>query len=272
KQMNQFQSDLFNFIDYDLTGVIIQSALYEMNRAKHTLANFIETINLDKQEKEQRRRNLLKSQEEMEIIINKLPYDLYMTRLEQKTTKQLYYVEDRLSIRFHDMFKEKFNPTTINQVGRNAKFQLENSMQQLLDYVGYELLQEIRAVALRMEAYMRELFQEANKELVASMNKIDSNFILSSINELNWETPRFKKGCHDLVNTVFNADLGIFTGTNSFSVKNEKDIMTEASYDSLTLCIKSYIEEAQKEIDQAYSKQWINSMTGRRKDMAKGTS
>src|SRR5699024_12568794 len=113
-----------------------------------------------------------------------------------------YYVEDRLSIRFHDMFKEKFKTTPLNQVGRNAKFQLENSMQQLLDYVGYELLQEIRAVALRMEAYMRELFQEANKELVASMNKIDSNFIPSTINALHWETPRFTKAFHDLHITV----------------------------------------------------------------------
>src|SRR5690625_4375239 len=237
-QMEKFKNDLFNFIDFELTDVIIQTAFHEMNRAKHILANYIDTASLDVKQQEQLRIDLLKSQEKMEAAIHDFSNDLYINRLEQRISKQLYYVEDRLSIRFHDMFKEYFNPTTINETGRKAKLQLEKSMQKLLDYMGYELLQEIRAVALRMEAYMRELLQEADSGLETAMNKIDPNFIASSATEPEWETPNFDIAFKEMNVDVFKNDLAIFKGTKSFFVKNEKDIMKEAIYETHVPYIK----------------------------------
>lgn len=266
-QMAKFKNDLFNFIEFELTGLIIQSAFHEMNRAKHILANYIDTASLDVKQQEQLRIDLLKAQEEMEAAIHDLPNDLYINRLEQKISKQLYYVEDRLSIRFHDMFKEHFNPTTINETGRKAKLQLENSMQKLLDYTGYELLQEIRAVALRMEAYMRDLFQEADSGLETDTNKIDPNFIASSATEPEWETPNFDMAFKEMNVDVFETDLAIFKGTKSFFVKNEKDIMKEAIYQTLVPYIKDYIVDAESSMNQSYSAQWQKGMEDRKNGM-----
>src|SRR5699024_1892850 len=266
-QMAKFKNDLFNFIEFELTGLIIQSAFHEMNRAKHILANYIDTASLDVKQQEQLRIDLLKAQEEMEAAIHDLPNDLYINRLEQKISKQLYYVEDRLSIRFHDMFKEHFNPTTINETGRKAKLQLENSMQKLLDYTGYELLQEIRAVALRMEADMRDLFQEADSGLETDTNKIDTNFIASSATEPEGETPNFDMAFKEMNVDVFETDLAIFKGTKSFFIKNEKDIMKEAIYQTLVPYIKDYIVDAESSMNQSYSAQWQKGMEDRKNGM-----
>src|SRR5699024_10173486 len=46
-QMAKFKNDLLNFIEFELTGLIIQSAYHEMNRANHILANYIDTASLD---------------------------------------------------------------------------------------------------------------------------------------------------------------------------------------------------------------------------------
>lgn len=265
KQMDRFTNDLFNFIEYDLTGVIIQSATHEMNRAKQLLANFIETINLDVQEKEHARINLLKSQEKMETAVHYLTGELYIKQIAQKIEKQLYYVEQRLSIRFHDMFKEMFNPATITETGRKSTLQLENSMRQLLDYVGYELLQEIRAVSLRIEALMRELLLKANNEIVDALKEVEPKFIASSANKEEWETPIFEIAFEQLEVTVFKNDLSIFRGTKSFFVKNEKDIMKEAIYDTLTQYIKQYIIKAHEDMQSSYSSQLQNSVKSRNK-------
>src|SRR5699024_12857060 len=71
----------------------------------------------------------------------------------------LYFVLDRLYIAFHDMFTEFFNPSTINTTGKQAQNQLEINRNQFVDYVGYKLLQEVRAVSLRIEAYIRDLLK-----------------------------------------------------------------------------------------------------------------
>jgi len=165
------------------------------------------------------------------------------------------------------MFKEHFNPTTINETGRKAKLQLENSMQKLLDYTGYELLQEIRAVALRMEAYMRDLFQEADSGLETDTNKIDPNFIASSATEPEWETPNFDMAFKEMNVDVFETDLAIFKGTKSFFVKNEKDIMKEAIYQTLVPYIKDYIVDAESSMNQSYSAQWQKGMEDRKNGM-----
>lgn len=272
QQMATFKTDLFNFIEYELTGVITQSALYEINRAKHLLTNFIDAVNLDVQGKEQLRVNLLKSQEKMEEIIKHFSVNLYINRLVQKIDKQLYYVEDRISIRFHDMFKEKFNPTTINEAGRKANLQLENSMHQLLEYVGYELLQEVRAVSLRMEAFMRKLLQEANNDLMESLKEIEPNFTTPSISENDWKTPNYDIAFQELDADMFKKALAIFKGTKSFFVKNEKDIMKEAIYDTLVPFIKNYINDTQQKMNNSYSSQWQDVVENRKQGMTKDIS
>src|SRR5699024_7781488 len=112
QQMEIFKKHFLNFINQDLAEIIIKSAIFEINRAKQTLANYIETSNLDMKEKEVFRISLLQKQETIENMIEDYTFKIYTERLEQKIEKQLYYVEERLSIRFHDMFKEIFNPTS----------------------------------------------------------------------------------------------------------------------------------------------------------------
>src|SRR5690625_7992250 len=94
-------------------------------------------------------------------------------QLKERIERQLYYVMDRLYIRFHDMFSEHFNPTTITGEGRLAREQLEINGKKLIDYVGYELLQEIRAISLRVESYINELLHLANEEIHKNIVTID---------------------------------------------------------------------------------------------------
>ena len=69
------------------------------------------------------------------------------------------FICERLYIRFHDMFTEFFL-STINASGKQAYKQLETSRNKFIDYIGYELLQEIRAVAIRIEAYLKDMLKQ----------------------------------------------------------------------------------------------------------------
>src|SRR5690625_3730371 len=255
QQMEIFKKHFLNFINQDLAEIIIKSAIFEINRAKQTLANYIETSNLDMKEKEVFRISLLQKQETIENMIEDYTFKIYTERLEQKIEKQLYYVEERLSIRFHDMFKEIFNPTSINETGKRARKQIEQCMVELLDYVGYELLQELRAVSLRIEAFLRELGQEANNDIHLAAEEIEEKLTLSNLRHIDWKTPALQQAFSDVDINVFKKDLAIFKGTKLFFEKNEKNKMKEAIYDTLVPFIKDYTKDAQSHMNKVYLSQ-----------------
>ncbi len=50
--MKTFEHDFYNFIEKELVALTVQSAIWDINRAKITLQNFIDSANLDQSEKE----------------------------------------------------------------------------------------------------------------------------------------------------------------------------------------------------------------------------
>ncbi|ASK63415.1 hypothetical protein CFK37_15245 [Virgibacillus phasianinus] len=259
-QMYHFEEQFYNFIHHDLTKLSIESALWDMNRAHHAISSYAASLKLSEQEKVKQRNNLQHNKEEAFQVIRELDKDSYTNAISQKIDKQLVYVLDRLSIRFHDMFKEMFNPTTIQDSGKEGKLQIENSMQELLDYVGYELLQELRAVSLRIEAQIRELVDEIGKVVKGKIINIDDRFALPSRNEIDLATPNFNQAFRDLDLVVFSKALSSYKGTKSFFEKNEKERMKEAIFAVLKPFAKEYLDANKQMMDISYMEQWNDTM------------
>lgn len=272
EQMEVFNENLFNFIHYDLAKVIIKSSVFEITRAQQTLEGYIETSKLDQLEKDRLHTELLEKQKQATHMIQAFDDNVYLQRLLQKVEKQLYYVEERLSIRFHDMFKEKFNPASVNEAGRKARGQLEKNLLELLDYAGYELLQEVRAVSLRVESFITELSQELDVELKTRLNKIEKKFAFSELSAADWHTPEYEQAFIELESNVFNDDLALFRGTKSFFEKNEKDLMKESIYETLIPHIKQYVKMSQDIMDQSYMSQWKIKMEERKQTLLEDLS
>src|SRR5699024_12714295 len=95
---------------------------------------------MDEQEKEKYRLLLLETKSELNQTIEEPQAELYSERISQRIDRQLHYVKERLSIRFHDLFKDRFNPVTISASGRKANQQLKDQLNILIDDTGYELL------------------------------------------------------------------------------------------------------------------------------------
>src|SRR5699024_10674795 len=136
--------------------------------------------------------------------------DISQQRIAERIERQLHFVLERLYIRFHDMFTEHFNPTTITASGRQAIAELEHNRNQFIDYVGYELLQEVRAVSLRIEAYMKELLKNTYDEIQQEIEKVDTTFIIPSLNETKIETPSYEQAFQEINMATFASALKIF--------------------------------------------------------------
>src|SRR5699024_12739128 len=98
-------------------------------------------------------------------IVNDVDMLSSLKRVQERIERQLLFVLERLYIRFHDMFAEYFIASTIKASGRDGVEQIKKQRYEFVHYVGYELLQEVRAVSLRLESYMTELLPEQHTSL-----------------------------------------------------------------------------------------------------------
>ncbi|MFZ3577747.1 dynamin family protein [Virgibacillus sp. DJP39] len=258
--MYNFEEQFYQFIHHDLTKLSMDSALWDMGRAYNAISGYLASTQMSENEKIKQKESLREKQVAASQIINELDLESYKQSILQKIEKQLFYVLERLSIRFHDMFKEMFNPTTIQDSGKAGREQIQKSMEELLDYVGYELLQELRAVSLRVEAQIREFIDEVNSQASERINQIDHHFVLPSGNELGLTTPNFTQAFTSVEVSMFSKVLSSFKGTKSFFEKNEKQEMKEEIFTVLKPFAKVYLDENKQVMDTAYVDQWNYTM------------
>lgn len=260
-KMQKFENRFDQFIKSDLAKLTIQSALWDMHRTSQSLEQYIASVNMDEDAKEKRREELLRHQDQFNHDVDAVSSDTYKKKLTQRVERQLYYVQERLSIRFHDMFKEMFNPTKITESGRKGQTQLKSCLNNLIEYVGHELLQEVQAVSLRMEAFIEQLAGDLHGHLAVMGEKNDELFILPNLSKQKLTTPEYSQAFEQLDRSIFDKALKLFKGTKAFFEKNEKEQMKEAIYEAMKPFIATYIDDHKNILTAHYLQEWQQVMT-----------
>ncbi|GGJ85054.1 GTPase [Lentibacillus kapialis] len=255
-QMADFEAAFTQFIHHELAAITLYSAVRDIQRAKQAVEQYLDSLQMNASEKEQARTDLMEKQTSLIKLVDDIDSGLYEQKISQKLEKQLYYVLERLSIRFHDLFKETFNPATITGSGKEAKQQLENSLWNLLDYAGYELLQELRAVSLRIESFIYDLKREVHLDYTSRSGAIDNGFLLPDFEQSELSTPDYDQAFVNLNPHTFDKELKHFSGTKAFFAKNEKEHMKESLFDRLYPFADDYIAENHKKMRASYTLQW----------------
>ncbi len=255
-EMQQFEEAFFAFIEKDLIALTIDSSIWDMKRAKWTLEEFIQSQTLDESAKSAKRNQLIEQKEAAVTRLHELTVDVYEQRLTDRIERQLHFVLERLYIRFHDMFTEHFNASTINASGKKAAEQLQQCRNRFIQYTGYELLQEVRAVSLRIEGYMRELQRDLHQQLQQEAEAIHSSFVLGDLNKQELSTPEYMQAFETLDVGIFQKALKRFKNTKSFFEQNERKKMEEDFYNILQPYTAAYLKDAHQLMQAQYTTSW----------------
>ncbi|PAV29402.1 hypothetical protein CIL05_11075 [Virgibacillus profundi] len=255
-EMQLFEDEFYHFIHNDLAAITVQSALWDINRTSQSMQEYMRSVNLDEKEKETYRKDLLAEKTVLVDHIEKFETGVYKEQITQKVEKQLYYVMERLGIRFHDLFKESFNPTTITETGKSANHQLRTSLDNLLGYTSFELRQELQAVSLRMESFVKTLLVEVHNGMKSKSSETGGTLFYPDLSPQELETPDYKEAFESIDMKRFDKALAGFKGTKSFFAKNEKEVMKENIYQELEPIAEEYIYENKLIMDDAYINQW----------------
>ncbi|AIF45454.1 dynamin family protein [Virgibacillus sp. SK37] len=269
EDMQFFENEFNQFIHQDLSALTAHSAIWDMKRAYTNMAHYKESVNMDQQSKENFRLQLQDNQKTIAQLIDNTDTHIQEDQLIQKIDKQLHYVLERTSIQFHDLFKESFNPTTITESGKDAKPQLWKSLEQLIGYVGHELLQELRAVSLRVEAMGNNLAEEMYEYLIKTSNDIDGTLTFPKYEAADLTTPEFSVAFKSIDLGKFDKILSKFKNTKTFFAQNEKEKMKDRIYEQLEPLISNYLSENKSLITQDYLTQWDELVNTIKREMKK---
>jgi GTPase Era involved in 16S rRNA processing len=261
-QMADFEKAFFHFIHHDLTSLTVKAALWDLQRMYQQIRQYLRSLDMDNKEKEDVKLTLSRRKDILNKTISGMETNVFEKQMNQKVEKQLFYVIERLSIRFHDMFKEMFNPTTITESGKQAQIQLKASLQNLIDYVAFELLQELQAVSLRVEGEINILAKEAYRSLAEQCNEIDESFTVPDFEMTELKTPAYQEAFVSVDVKAFSKILSNFKSTKAFFEKNEKEIMKEQLYEKIEILAGDYMNQNKLIMQNAYREQWTNLIAG----------
>ena len=85
------------------------------------LQNFIHSAETDQETKEKKRSQLEVEKEQLINHIRQQQTTILQRKLEQETDELVFYIKQRVFLRFSDFIKESFNPVLLKEDGRNLK-------------------------------------------------------------------------------------------------------------------------------------------------------
>lgn len=251
--MREFERAFHSFISNDLMEISVSAARTEWNRAAEQLKDYI-LASQDKQEqKEQHKAELLQQLSMVKQALEKTDASPLQHRLDQEIQELVYYIKQRVFLRFGDFVKESFNPAVLKDDGRNLKQALQGALADFLSSFGFDFAQELRATTLRIEIFIGKLLQEEFEQVQGKVNTINQSFAFSK-NELGqMDGIDFESAFIGSDPSLFKKALSYFKNPKSFFEKNERKMLAMELEQSLQQLADDYLAAECARIKTHYS-------------------
>lgn len=250
--MPAFEEAFYHFITNDLANLAARASENELSRVSRLVAKLIDSTREDAAVKKQKRENMVAEKTGINaILVQQTAQDL-KNRLYQETEELIYYIKQRVFLRFNDFFKEAFNPTVLRDDGRNLKKVLQNALEELLEQIGFDFAQEMRATTVRMDRFAEKITAEYQAMLVERILEMNQDLSFSLFEFENKAQIDFEVAFKEIQYELFSKAMTYFKNPKSFFEKNESKLMSEEMYRVLSSAADEYLQNEQKRIQTLY--------------------
>jgi GTPase Era involved in 16S rRNA processing len=251
--MHDFEQGFNQFITNDLTYMAITAAGNEVNRIQDLVAKLIYTSMEDETVKEQNRIDIEKQKKLVKGVIDKQTMENLETRLRQEAEELVYYLKQRVFLRFGDFFKESFNPSTLRDEGRNLKKSLQAALDEFLESLGFDFAQEMRATTIRLDRFAEKVIAEYQTGLIRNLQEINGDLSFSVFEIKQEEEIDFQSAFKNIDKQIFSKALSHFKNPKSFFEKNEKKLMSDELTNVLNELTDIYLSEELSRLNHYYA-------------------
>jgi GTPase Era involved in 16S rRNA processing len=162
--ITRFERDFVKFSLEELTDIAIRSAQQEIKRAAGVLDQWMEEAKADRQERQNKAESIRQAHEKVRKLLQETSAERDERELSKEIRELLYYVKQRTSYRFGELYNLAFNPSAFREEGRDAKMLMKAAWDDLTGMIAFDLSQESLATTLRIENKMNELARKRYEE------------------------------------------------------------------------------------------------------------
>ncbi|ARI77334.1 dynamin family protein [Halobacillus mangrovi] len=251
--LDVFETEFHQFLEKELAEVLVHSILQDIEEVSATLHEFIKNAELDENERENQLSLFHEQKKEAITILQDKGMGRGKETLKNKAEKQVFYAHERLMLQFNDLFKQHFNPATINGKDQDTSSQLKEAKDKLVEEINFEMKQELRAISLRIERLMEDLISKHREDIQRELKKTRKSLRLDEVEWEPLELPTFDR-IIQLDEKQSNAVLKQFKSTKAFFEKNEKEAMKEELSSMVSPLLKKEFEQALDVLNDHYGK------------------
>ncbi|WP_102346507.1 dynamin family protein [Bacillus sp. Marseille-P3661] len=260
--MPEFERAFHSFIMNDLAQLSIQSAHEDLRRTVIALEDIIHNAKESDEVKKKKREEAELTQKQIVNVINSKDNQVEERSIKQEVEELIFYVKQRVFFRYNDFYNEAFNPSSLREDGRDMKKAIQACFDELIQALGFDLAQEMRATSLRIEKYMNKMLKEIHLTLEKNIQHVNNHIQLLSFESKSFKTLTFENALQTINKDLFRSALTIFKGSKSFfeqggkaKLKQELQPIFEPQVDlylqeQLTLIKTSYLEEFNLVVEQ----------------------
>ncbi|WP_226579133.1 dynamin family protein [Halobacillus litoralis] len=253
--IHAFEDSFETFLNEELAQMLVRSVESDIQQIKDSLKHFIESSRLSEDDRVKKKLETEKDKERALQVFN-VPHDTGIeSTLQGKVEKQIHYVHERMMLNFNDLFKRHFNPAVINGRSNDVKEQLKSAQEQLNDEVCYEMLQEVKAVCVRLERFIGDLTQQTHQRIEDELAGIRSSIRLDYYDVKHLPLPDLS-GEIRLSDREKSQHRKYFRNTKAFFEKNEKEEMKKAISSSISVVLNHELDDLSQTVVNHYQKQW----------------
>ncbi len=251
--MDKFEQAFYQFISNDLTVMAVTSAEKELSRVHEIISALIQGSREDTNVKELKRVEIEKQKTRIKALMEKQKVQPLQNRLTQEAEELVYYIKQRVFLRFSDFFKEAFNPSTLRDDGRNLEKALQTALDEFLDSLGYDFAQEMRATTVRLDRFIEKIFTEYQASLTRSLIEINESLSFSPFEKGESTDIDFPIAFKEVNPQLFTKAVSYFKNPKSFFEKNEKKYMIEELHNVLQLQADHYLKHEAGRLNEHYA-------------------
>jgi replication fork clamp-binding protein CrfC len=251
--IDSFEQAFYPFISNDLTKMAITASTIEINRIHDMIYKLIESAMEDQTLKEQKRMDLANQKRMIKEIFETQKIQTLQSLVHQEANELIYYLKQRVFLRFGDFFKEAFNPSLLSMDGKNVKKALQMALDEFLESMGFDFAQEMRATTVRLDRYVEKIMSDFQAQMVRSISKINQDLSFSIFELVNKEELSFKNAFHEVDRQLFHKAMSYFKNPKSFFEKNEKKLMSDELSQVLNTPVDEYLNLEHERVNHFYN-------------------
>lgn len=251
--MNIFEKDFLSFTIHELTDMAISAAREDIKRTKRTLENFIETATADQSVRLLKKEETVQFQSKVTQLLESIEIETDVKSIIQEISELIYYVKQRLFLRYPEFFNMAFNPATLKDDGREIKTTLQKCLNELMETISFELAQELRATALRSENFLNKTVKQTHEMLQKQVEQMTGEWTFLPYEPTNFETPAIEETFATENEGQFKNILSLYKNGKQFFEQGGKAKMQEALQEQLDTPVTHYLDQQNKQLQVYYT-------------------